>query len=231
MSDRRQARRPIPRRRIYAVAVAAPVLVLGILLMPGRERLRAAGPANTGHEQLTCAQCHTPAKGTARQQIQANTRFLLGLRAQGATFVHNPVGNVDCVSCHQNEDDRHPVYRFNEPRFAEARAEIAPQNCVSCHAEHTGRRVTAEATFCSNCHADMKIEKDPIEPGHAALATSGQWGSCLSCHDFHGNHVRTTPRRLEDGASESEVARYLAGGPPIYGHEVRFPARTVREAR
>lgn len=231
MTDRRQNRRPIPRRRIYSIAAVALVLALGVLLMPGSERLRAAGPANTGHERLECAQCHTSAEGTPRQQIQANVRFLLGLRSQAANFIHNPVGNVDCLSCHQNDDDRHPVYRFNEPRFAEARAEIAPQYCVSCHAEHTGRRVTAEATVCVSCHTQMEIKDDPIQPAHATLAARGEWGTCLSCHDFHGNHVRPTPLRLDQAASASAVARYLAGGPPIYGEEVRFPAKTIREAQ
>lgn len=229
MSDRRSARRPIPRGRIYSVALLAPILGLGFLLMPERERLHAAGPANTGHEQLTCAQCHTTAEGTPRQQIQANVQFLLGRRGEGASFIHNPVGNVDCMACHQNEDDRHPVYRFNEPRFAEVRAELAPQYCVSCHVEHTGRRVTAEPTVCASCHVEMEMKEDPIEPTHAALAAGKQWGTCLSCHDFHGNHVRTTPLRLSDAPSEGEVARYLAGGPPIYGQELRFPAKEFRE--
>ncbi|MEX2570249.1 MAG: hypothetical protein WD737_03020 [Gemmatimonadota bacterium] len=219
---------PSQRRRVYVLAAVVPILALGVLVMPGRERLRAAGPANTGHEQLDCAQCHTAADGTVRQQVQANARHLIGLRASGAAFLHNPVENEDCTACHQNDDDRHPVYRFNEPRFAEVRATVAPQNCVSCHAEHTGRRVTAEATVCSNCHVDMEIREDPIEPSHAQLALREDWPSCLQCHDFHGNHVRDTPQRLDDAPSTAEVLRYLAGGPPIYGDQVRFPATTER---
>ena len=231
MTDRRQSRRPIPRRGIYGAALAAMLAALAIVLAPGGERLRAAGPANTGHEQLACTQCHTPAEGTPRQQVQANVRFTLGQRASGADFIHEPVRNADCQACHQNEDDRHPVYRFNEPRFEEVRATLAPQNCVSCHAEHTGRRVTAEPTMCVNCHTDMKIEQDPAEPSHSALLALEAWGTCLSCHDFHGNHERTTPFRIQDGVTESAIARYLAGGPSIYGDEIRFPAKTIREAR
>ena len=228
LTERRRPRQPLPRRRIYSVAVAAPVLALAVLLMPNGEKLRAAGPANTGHEQLACAQCHTPAEGTPRQQIQANVRYLLGLRATPADFIHEEVGNVDCQACHQNDDDQHPVYRFNEPRFAEARAELAPQYCVSCHAEHTGQRVTAEPTMCASCHADLVVLQDPIDPTHEALVGSEQWNTCLSCHDFHGNHVRTTPTRLEEGTPEEAIARYFAGGPPIYGTELRFPARESR---
>jgi hypothetical protein len=223
-----RSHRAFPRRRLYAAAAFAPLLALVLLLLPGRERLRAAGPANAGHEQLACGQCHTPAEGTVRQQVQANVRHLLGLREVGADFIHKPVGNTDCLACHQNEDDSHPVYRFYEPRFAEAREAIAPQYCVSCHTEHSGRRVTAEASVCSNCHADMEVQNDPIQPTHVTLSVLDEWGSCLRCHDFHGNHVRTTPIRLEGVASETAVARYLAGGEPIYGTQLRFPARTDR---
>lgn len=222
---------PMPRRRIYTVAAVVPVLALGILMLPGRERLRAAGPANTGHEDLQCVQCHTPADGTARQQIQANVRHLIALREAGADFLHEPVGNADCVACHRNEDDRHPVYRFNEPRFAEARAAVAPQFCVSCHTEHEGDRVTTEATVCLHCHADMEIREDPIQPTHAQLAMREEWVTCLQCHDFHGNHVRTTPVTLDSAVPVADVQRYLLGGPPIYGRELRFPARTERETR
>ncbi|MBW3630018.1 MAG: cytochrome c3 family protein [Gemmatimonadetes bacterium] len=219
---------PHPRKRIYALAAGVPMLALMVLLFPGRERLRAAGPANTGHAELTCAQCHTPADGTVRQQVQANLRHLLGSRATPADFLHKPVGNVDCVACHQNDDDRHPTYRFNEPRFADVRAELAPQNCVSCHTEHTGRRVTAQATVCSSCHADMEIREDPIQPTHSKLVEGKQWATCLSCHDFHGNHVRDTPRILAKALGSTQVEAYLAGGAKIYGEDVRFPARTER---
>ncbi len=216
------------RRKVYAGTALVPVIALGILLMPGQERLRAAGPANTGHEQLDCAQCHTAADGTVRQQVQANVRNFVGLRAVGADFIHKEVGNVDCLACHQNNDDRHPVYRFNEPRFAEAREAIGPQSCVNCHVEHSGRRATVDPTFCVNCHVDTKIQQDPIVPTHANLIALEEWGSCLGCHDFHGNHVRTTPTRLEGLLPEVDIAEYLAGGRPIYGTEVRFPAKQER---
>jgi hypothetical protein len=72
------------------------------------------------------------------------------------------------------------------------------------------------------------VKEDTIEPTHALLVASERWETCLSCHDFHGNHIRTTPTRLEDGAAEAAVARYLAGGQDVYGSEVRFPARDFR---
>jgi Cytochrome c3 len=211
------------------LALVAPLFSLVLLALPGRERLRAAGPANSGHEQLDCVQCHTPADGTVRQQVQANFRHLVGLRSAGADFLHRPVENVDCLACHQNPDDRHPVYRFEEPRFAEVRATLAPQNCVSCHSEHSGRRVTAEPTMCVSCHTDTEIKNDPAVPSHAQLLAEERWSTCLQCHDFHGNHVRTTPNRLVEALVLGDVEKYLAGGPAVYGTEVRYPALTERE--
>lgn len=220
-----------PRRRyVYLAGLILPATALVTLLSPGRERLHAAGPANAGHAPLACAQCHVAAEGSVRQQLQANVRHLAGLRATGAAFVHRPVGNVDCVACHDNREDVHPTYRFNEPRFAEVRATLAPQSCTSCHAEHTGRRVTAPATLCRECHGDLEMAVDPAQPSHAFLVSSERWGSCLSCHDFHGNHVREVPERLDSGVPEPEVLRYLAGGPRIYGDSLRFPARGERRA-
>ena len=35
-----------------------------------------------------------------------------------------------------------PYFDFFEPRFAEAREKIQPQFCLSCHLEHSGKRVT-----------------------------------------------------------------------------------------
>lgn len=224
------ATRRSSRGRIYALAAIVPVAAVVLLLLPGRERLRAAGPANPGHEQLACAQCHTPADGTIRQQVQANVRYLANLRSTSADFVHRPVGNPDCVSCHANEADVHPSYRFNEPRFAEVRAKFAPQNCTSCHAEHTGRRVTAPATVCSECHGDMEVKVDPIVPSHATLVAAQRWGTCMSCHDFHGNHVREVPKRLDAAISEAAVARYLADGPRVYGDVFRYPALLQRKS-
>ena len=55
----------------------------------------------------------------------------------------------------------------------------------------------------------MEVQNDPIQPTHVTLSVLEEWGSCLRCHDYHGNHVWTTPIRLEGVASEASVARYL----------------------
>ncbi len=95
-----------------------------LLTSRGRERWHAFGPANVGHEQLECGDCHRPARGTTRQQAQANVRFLLGHAKTKVAFGHEPVTNDVCQECHARPRDRHPVSRFVEPRFEKARAVI-----------------------------------------------------------------------------------------------------------
>ena len=105
-------------------------------------------------------------------------------------FGHQPVTNATCLECHDRPNDRHPVFRFFEPRFAEAREQIQPQYCLSCHLEHSGKRVTTfEITSCVHCHKDITLNHDPTTISHEDLIEAGQWESCLGCHDFHGNHV------------------------------------------
>lgn len=220
------------RRAPYAIgAGVATTLLVVLVAVPDAERFRIRGPSNTGHETLACEDCHTRAEGTARQQVQANALHLLGARDTGADFVHTPVGNDDCLACHVNPADRHPTSRFEEPRFAEARAAIAPTRCTSCHREHSGRRVTIAATFCESCHGELALKDDPARPTHAELVGAARWQTCLQCHDFHGNHLMTTPRTLEAGASTEAIERYFGAGESPWGQGVRFEAREVREDR
>lgn len=183
---------------------------------------------NTGHESLACDSCHRPADGTIRQQLQANVKYWLGMRKTEADFGNKDVGNADCLQCHERPFDRHPVFRFNEPRFREARQAIAPQNCVSCHREHSDVRVTARSGYCVECHSDLELKNDPIDVSHVDLARQQRWQTCLGCHDFHGNHVMDTPKRLSDAHSLAELDRYFAGGKSPYPNELRARARKER---
>jgi hypothetical protein len=177
------------------------------------QNVRTPGPFNTGHDRLACESCHQDAPGTLRQQLQANARWLFGFEHERAELGALPVQNVSCTECHEHQDDRHPAFRFLEPRFEDAREAIAPHRCVSCHQEHSGRRVTAELDFCRHCHADLSVVSDPIDYPHARIAGDGAWETCLSCHDFHGGRARVTPKRLGDAIPTEEIESYFEGGP------------------
>lgn len=205
----------------YQLGALCGLVVLVILFLP----LSTLGPANTGHETLQCQDCHVPAPGTARQQIQANTRYWLGWRTNPADFQHQAVTNAQCKDCHVNPQDAHPVHRFNEPRFAEARANIQPENCASCHLEHEGARVTAEVTFCVECHQDLVLKNDPLDISHEDLTAEENWGSCLGCHDFHGNHVMEEPTTIDSALKLEEIIKYFEGGPSPYSDQKFYQAK------
>jgi len=217
------------RRRVgIGVGVCLANAALCALFAPGQEYLTAPGKMNAGHGQLDCTGCHRPAPGSVRQQIQAGTRFLLGLRETPVDFGFRAVENGDCQACHERPFDRHPVYRFNEPRFADARKEIAPQRCASCHREHSGRRITVEPDYCRHCHGELEMKNDPLDVSHATLVRESRWLSCLGCHDFHGNHVMKSSTRFADAFSALSVERYFAGDVSPYARQLRKPARQKR---
>lgn len=202
----------------YLAGICAGLLVLGLFLFPAGEKLHARGPMNSGHEDLQCASCHKDAPGSARQQIQANLRFILGQRDKPADFGHSPVGNEACLACHERPNDRHPVYRFLEPRFAKVRESLRPHRCTSCHAEHNGKRVTlAEVGYCVNCHKETKLRKDPVDVPHERLIALKLWETCLGCHDFHGNHIMKTAKSVENVIPPERIRAYFEGGPSPFG--------------
>jgi len=209
----------------YQLGAIIALAMLVIIFLPGQESFHALGPANTGHEELGCQDCHISAPGTARQQIQANMRYWIGLRTMPVDFLHEPVMNANCIDCHENPQDNHPVHIFNEPRFAEARVAIAPQNCVSCHLEHEGKRVTAEITYCVECHADLSLPNDPIDISHEQLIADEAWESCLGCHDFHGNHKMELATSVDEALTPIEILQYFEGGPSPYSDEKFYQAK------
>jgi hypothetical protein len=205
--------------------VVAAATVAAVVMIPHAARFHAKGPANTGHEALACSDCHKDAPGTLRQQLQAKVQYWLGLRATDATFGRSRVGNEQCTGCHARDQDSHPVHRFLEPRFFEARAELGAESCVSCHREHKGVRVTMPATACATCHQNLELKRDPLDVSHRELVARKEWTSCLGCHDFHGNHKRVTPTRLDAAYPPSAIFDYLAGGPSPYGHDMKYPTK------
>lgn len=222
----------ISRLRLLALAVALPIALLGVVILgtDTGNALVARGPIQAGHEALACADCHQRARGSLRQQIQANIAFALGYRHRMADFGKVRVTSDTCLSCHERPNDRHPIYRFQEPRFEKAVAEIDATSCLGCHSEHTARRVEAQVgqTYCSACHDGLQMKSDPLDVPHVTLIADKNWATCLGCHDFHGNHPVKAPVLLRDAASPAAVADYLAQGPSPYGDKKSYEARSER---
>lgn len=178
-----------------------------------------------GHEAVDCSACHLPAAGTLRQQVQANLYHLMGQRKHGAMLGHLPVQAGVCLDCHTRPDDRHPIYRFQEPRFSEAVKQIDARTCLTCHQEHQGRRISAPLDYCSACHEPLRLKSDPLDVPHDVLIDQEDWSSCLTCHDFHGNHHAAPPGQLSAAMSLENVALYFENGQDPYGAK-RFVAKS-----
>ena len=220
------------KRRLALVAgLLFAIMSIAMMSTPTNESLLAKGPMNKGHENLACNDCHTSAKGSVFQQVNANMKFLVGMRQSAVDFGLENVDNKKCQSCHERPNDRHPVHRFLEPRFVDARNAIAPQNCESCHQEHNGVRLSiVELDYCKNCHEDTEIKKDPIEIPHTTLIAEGRWETCLQCHDFHGNHVMETAFLMKDTISQAALRDYDLGGADPFGSEKKYLAKEEIEA-
>lgn len=201
------------RRRLRPImsALVVSAVTVAVLRTPSNERLSSPGGAADHHGALSCDQCHQAAPGTTRQQIQANLRAWIGLREGGAPLCTDPVDNRDCLACHDNRADAHPVHLFMEPRFEAARSAIHPESCRSCHSEHETRLTSITGSFCVHCHEDLELREDPATPTHASLVEAERFDTCLQCHDYHGSHSNETPTRLVDAPPLSTITSYLAG--------------------
>ncbi|MEM7483232.1 MAG: cytochrome c3 family protein [Acidobacteriota bacterium] len=195
-----------------------------VLFAPGSETFHALGPMNTGHAEVQCSACHRQAPGTFRQQVQANARYAFGLRPEPADFGLADVSDAACLDCHERPNDRHPTFRFLEPRFAKARENLQPQTCMGCHLEHAGERITVKADYCSECHGDLELKVDPVDTPHHELVATASWNTCLGCHDFHGNHLWKAPTRMADRLDPAVIEEYFRGGPSPYSDEKEFRA-------
>lgn len=213
-------------QQAYRLGIILGLLGLAVLLLPAYDHQHAHGPMNSGHDTLKCVSCHQDAPGGLRQQIQANLRYAFGQRERLADFGYQAVTNENCLGCHERPNDRHPVYRFLEPRFLKARETLRPQLCVSCHTEHKGKRVTrAEIGYCVNCHKLTKLRKDPLDVPHDRLIALNLWDSCLGCHDFHGNHIMKTKKTVEKIIPAEKVHAYFQCGASPYGDDRYYMAK------
>lgn len=207
------------------VGLVCSLVVISVLAHPANEEYLCKGRMNTGHENMQCIACHTESKGNMRQQLQGKIHYYLGFRKSHVDFGKSNVDNDKCINCHMRENDRHPVHRFEEPRFAKALQNIAAQKCESCHLEHSGKRVTVSNTgYCASCHQDLVLKYDPIEVSHTELVKKQRWNTCLQCHDFHGNHVRNTPLLMKDTIPWTHLKTYFEGGEDPYAVEKKYKA-------
>ena len=198
-------------------------LLIGVRQLKGPQII-AYGPPNTGHENISCIACHRDEKGSVREQIQSNWKQN-SHHNSALYFGKLPVTSEQCLDCHQRENDRHSIHRFNEPKYESARAKIHPENCISCHSEHQGKRVTITNTgFCINCHQNLSVKNDLVIPSHERLIKMNQWETCLQCHDYHGNHVRTTPHELKDTISRNSILEYFDGGKDPFSNKKKYKA-------
>lgn len=215
-----------------AVGVVLTLICYVVLSLPANEDLVSLGPLNTGHEELECVDCHTKAPGTALQQMQANFMHAIGQRKNEVEFGHLDVDTKKCQGCHDRPNDRHPVHRFKETRFADARKALDPTQCETCHLEHKGVRLTLEvtqATYCKNCHEDLEMKNDPLDVSHEQLIKEEKWATCLQCHDFHGNHFMESATKLKDTISIAEIQAYFDGEPSPYSDRKKYIAKKKPE--
>lgn len=214
--------------RKAAMAVGLPVALMGVVVLQAApvKPVISHGPIQSGHAEISCQGCHTPSAGTTRQQIQANLNYVLGRRETHADFGYGAVTSGQCIDCHERANDRHPIYRFNEPRFADVLQRLDAASCLGCHSEHAAQVAFIEPQFCRNCHDNLRVKNDPIDVPHDHLIAQKQWESCLGCHDFHGNHQRKSQLVLRDAIAIQDIRAYLADGPSPYGTQKTFKART-----
>lgn len=222
------ARIPKPAElRWLALFLIVPVTALGavVLTVPDAQTVISAGPIQHGHETVDCSGCHEAAAGTIRQQAQANVKFAMGLREHPVDFGYVEVTSQTCIGCHERPNERHPIYRFNEPRFQEAKAVVNATTCLGCHTEHTAEKAFVEPTFCVACHEDLSVKNDPIDVPHVTLIAVNRWSTCLGCHDYHGNHAAKPQVTLASAFDEDAVRAYLEAGPSPYGETKIYEAK------
>ena len=216
---------PLRKRQFLGgiIGIIAGIAIAVFLTLDSSEEYISLGPMNVGHGDLSCVTCHSDAKGNLSQQLQSNFQHLLSMRKEGVDFGTQDVTVRNCLECHDRPNDRHPTYRFSEPRFKDVIKKINTTTCITCHSEHNGERVTVEAVnYCMNCHQDLEVENDPVDVSHVELITKEQWFTCIQCHDFHGNHKYKVPTKLKDTIPMQTIQAYLEGGKDPYSNDKKY---------
>ena len=228
MSDSKWKFAAHAQRNAYRWGLIVAIVAGALLVLPGRESWHAAGPRNVGHTKTNCGECHVREGGNVVSQTFNTVLHDVGLSDLDSYVGFKPVGNEQCLDCHDNPDDRHPVADFLEPKFAQAREAMGVQSCVNCHQEHLGVRVSVTQSVCQYCHEDTEVEDDPVDIPHSTLFADKRWETCLGCHDFHGNHERKTPKMMSEVLSKERIQQYFDGGKSPYGYRRLTVIQTMR---
>lgn len=210
----------------YLIGILVSFLALLFLILPSSQRHIQNGPMLPGHENLKCYSCHKDEQGSFRQQLQANVQYLLGNRDDTVSVGLRPVENNECLKCHVRPNERHPVYRFREPKYRDIRKKVKADSCVACHLEHNSKRISVKLNFCMHCHEKIKLKNDPLEVSHELLAKQKKWESCLTCHDFHGNHEIKTETKADKSIELDKLKKYFDRGENPYDGEIIHKAIT-----
>ncbi|MFL1011467.1 cytochrome c3 family protein [Flavisericum labens] len=223
---------PLRKRQFLGgiLGVVVGVAIFYVLTLDATEQYVSIGPMNTGHQDLSCFACHADAKGNLVQQVQSNISHAFGVRKDGVDFGTQDVTVDNCLQCHDRPNDRHPTYRFSEPRFKDAISNIDATTCITCHTEHKEERVSvASIDYCMNCHEDLEIDNDPLDVSHKELIAKDEWFTCIQCHDFHGNHKYDVPVKISDTIPMQSIQHYFDGGKDPYGTDKKYIALSQKE--
>ncbi|WP_248722688.1 cytochrome c3 family protein [Seonamhaeicola sp. ML3] len=223
---------PLRKRQIIGslVGLVVGVTLFYVLTLESTEKYVSIGPMNTGHQDLSCFTCHADAKGNLMQQLQSNVSHAFGAREESVDFGTQDVTVDNCLECHDRPNDRHPTYRFSEPRFKDAIKNIDATTCITCHTEHKEERVSvASIDYCMNCHQELVVENDPLDMSHEEIIAKAQWTTCIQCHDFHGNHRYEVPEKMKDTIPMLHVQKYFDGGEDPYGTDKKYIALSQEE--
>ncbi|HEY5512658.1 MAG TPA: cytochrome c3 family protein [Geomonas sp.] len=146
-------------------------------------------PALAGAEPFKCSACH---RGLTSGQV-----------------VHKPVAAGECLRCHQQFSDDHPLGKgsmgFIVPKEKLCAVchgallkkpfihkPVAKGECTACHLPHSSENKSllkqAPPTLCFGCHP-----KERLTGSHTHRPVAD--GECLSCHDAHQSDGKSLLRK------------------------------------
>lgn len=121
-------------------------------------------------------------------------------------FVHKPVKEGECPSCHKATDKKHPKFKKEAFTLSDKRKSglcnechdrkntmkhvhppVASGDCLDCHdvhqSDHKYQLKASGAELCFMCHEKSKLDR---KYPHKPIAG----GNCLGCHDPHQSNQK-----------------------------------------